>query len=163
MSIVTTSVALTAHAAPGDSWRLVSILRALVASVFLAALRTLALLPVRDLVMSVDRTLVRSLLTRIRRMPLTEAWMAYCRTRQPDDAWTIIRNRWAPSPTADGRADTPRGARVLGIHDNLTSPSLAFAESPAKRQCPDTDEKRVIDQRHGARDAHSDPGGRRAG
>ena len=139
MSIVMTSVALTARVTPGDSWRFVSKLRALVASVFLAVWRALALLPVRDLVTSVDRTLVRSLLARIRRSPLTEVWTARRRTRQPDNAWTIIRKSWAPSPIADGRADEQQSVCVLGIHDNLTSPSAAFAESPAKGQRPDTD------------------------
>ena len=163
MSIVTTTVVLPARLAPGDSRRLLSMWRASVTSWFLAALRALAFLSVRDLMRSVDRTLGRSLLARSSRRPLTEVLTERGSPRQPADAWTINRKRLAPLPIADGRATAFNGMRALGAHDNLTSPSADCVESPTIRMRADSDEARVIDQRGASRDARRDLGGRRAG
>ena len=76
ISLVTTTVVLPARLAFRDSTRYTSQL-CTVAAIFVSLLRALAPSPVYDLVQSVDRMSIRSLLARFRN------------ARQPDSTWTI--------------------------------------------------------------------------
>jgi hypothetical protein len=120
-----------------------------VAAIFARLLRVLALDPVRDLVRSVDRMPIRSLLQLV------------VRELQPDFAWTINRERWAPNSNAEGVGRMER-SRTLGSNEHTLSRAPHVAESPTRRISATYDETRIIDQCGATRDARRDSGGRRA-
>src|SRR5690349_23685376 len=123
-------------------------------------LGVLALDPVRDLLKSVDRTPIRSLL-KLGRLVLSGENQAANPELQTDLAWTISRPRWAPTPTANGRAGRSHRVRALGNNELTLSRAPHVAESPTRRTSATRDETRAIDQRGATRDARRDSGGRR--
>jgi hypothetical protein len=116
---------------------------------FESLLHALAIDPVRDLLLRVDRTPIRSLLTRL------------SGTRQPDSTWTINRRRWRLTPLAFafGSGRTPD---LIDSNDKLLSRAPDVAESPSSRIRAEHDETRIIDQCDAERNARRDFGGRRA-
>jgi hypothetical protein len=134
--------------APGDSARLARRWRWLLAIV-VSLVPALVLDPVRNLILSIDRMSIRSLLKRIRR-PL-----------QPEPMWTINRMRMDLTSSANPREHAPRSALALEYVDKPMSRAPDLVESPRPRIRAEHDEKRVIDQRVAARNARRDHGGRR--
>jgi hypothetical protein len=162
MSIVQTCIVLPAREVPSDSWRFSSLWRAWLAGLVPALLRAFALLPVRDLMMSVDRTRLRSLLAPYRYMARRKAMAVRATMRQPEQAWTINRKRWAAQSHAKHDTNASWSDRERGTPDNQKSRAPTFVESPKVRRGAGTDETRNSHQRSTARDARRDPGGRRA-
>ena len=147
---VTSCLVLTSRAMPGDSGLRAGSGRSWTATIFAWLLSVLAIDPVQDLVKSVDRMPIRSLLE-LGREP------------QPDAAWTIDRVRLAPPPTAIGHANPCDHSRVLGTNDHTMSRAPCVAESPTQRTSATRDETRAIDQCGAARNSRRYFGGRRAG
>jgi len=119
----------------------------LMAATVMSLLRTLARDPVFDLVRSVDRMSIRSLLMRLRE------------ALQPDATWTINWIGGAPTPLADVRVSPHQRHYPLGSKPLSRAP--AVAESPTPRISAQPDETRAIDQRGAPRNAGRDSGGRR--
>src|SRR5215510_12371946 len=106
---------------------------------FESLLRALALDPVHDLIRRVDRTPIRSLLTRL------------SGTRQPDSTWTINRRRWRLTPLAIAFGSGPPPI-LMSSNDTLLSRAPDVAESPSSRIRAEHDETRIIDQCDAERD-----------
>jgi hypothetical protein len=119
----------------------------LVAAIVISLLRALVRDPVFDLVRSVDRMSIRSLLLRFRN------------ALQPDATWTINWIGGAPTPFADVRVNPHQRQYPLGSKPLSRAP--AVAESPTPRISAQHDETRAIDQRGAAGNTRRDSGGRR--
>jgi hypothetical protein len=119
----------------------------LVVATVMSLLRALARDPVFDLVRSVDRMSIRSLLVRLRQ------------ALQPDATWTINWIGGAQTPLADVRVNPHQRHHPLGSKPLSRAP--AVAESPTPRISAQHDETRAIDQRGAAGNTRRDSGGRR--
>jgi hypothetical protein len=119
----------------------------LVAAIVMSLLRALVRDPVFDLVRSVDRMSVRSLLMRLRN------------ALQPDATWTINWIGGAQTSFADVRVNPHQRHYPLGSKPLSRAP--AVAESPTPRISAQHDETRAIDQCGATGDTRRDSGGRR--
>lgn len=159
---VTSCFVFTAQALPCDSGQYLRSGRDRAAAIFAWLLRVLAFAPLRDLVKSVDRMPIRSLLKLERCAPARRESSVAHRELQPDLTWTISRRRKAPIPSAERHASPFARLRVPGSHEYTLSRAPCVAESPTQRISATRNETRAIDQRGAAGNTRRHSGGRRA-